>query len=75
VGDAQLGHLRAQEREHGMRVVPGALVDREDLEVETEPAQMGRDALHGRADHVLVVPERQDGADVEPRAGLHRPAS
>ena len=68
VRDAELGDLGAQEREHGVRVVAGVLVDREDLEAQAEPAQVLGGAPHGDPDGLLVVTERQDDGDVEPRS-------
>ena len=72
VGDAQLGHLGAQQREHGVRVVAGVFVDREDLEREAEAAEVLGGAAHRDPDGFLVITKRQDDGDVEPRAVGHR---
>jgi hypothetical protein len=71
VGDAELGDLGAEQREHGVRVVAGVLVDREDLEAQPESAQVLGGPPHGHADGLLVVTERHDDGDVEPRAFGH----
>ena len=59
--------VSAQQREHCMRVVAGVFVDREDLERDVQAPQMLRGPAHGNADEFLVVPERQDDGNVEPR--------
>ena len=75
VRDAQLGDVGAQQREHRVRVVARVFVDREDLELQRERAEMLGGAAHGDADGLFVVPERQDHRDVEPRAVDHRQRS
>ena len=71
--DPQLGQGAAQEREHGVGVVAGVLVDREQLEGEPELAQVTRDPLDRVADHVLVIPKRKDDGYIIGRSSSHCP--
>ena len=72
VGDAQLGHFGAEQCEHRVRVVAGVFVDREQLERDTEVAQILGGPLHSDTDGLLVITERQDDGDVEPRTVGHQ---
>jgi len=72
VRDSQLRHLGTKQREHRVRVVAGVFVDREDLEPETETAEVLGGAADRNADRLFVIPKRQDDRDVEPRAVCHR---
>jgi len=60
MGDAKLGHLRAKEREDGVRVVTRVLVDRDDLEAEVQVPEVLGGSPNGDPDGLFVIPERQD---------------
>jgi hypothetical protein len=72
VRDAKLGHFSAHQCEHCMRVVTGVFVNREDLERQSEAAQVLRSSLHCNADELFVIAKRQDHRDVQPGAVGHR---
>jgi hypothetical protein len=62
----KLRDLGAQQCEHGVGVITGVLVDREDLEAQAQAAQVLGRATHGDPDGLLVVSKRQDDGNVEP---------
>lgn len=71
VGDAELGDLGAEQREHGVRVVAGVLVDREDLEGQPEPTKVLGGAANRDTDRLLVIAKGHDDGDIEPGSISH----